>query len=195
MPPSPPFPGRLRFYTRGNSISFRFLRYHQPRHHLVRQVHRSQRVRLRPLPSNPPSSLANPPTAPHSYAYVEFAEPSLVANAVLLNETMFRGRLLKVRFYSPFPLSPYSLRIATRQVTPKRTNVPGMGARGRGRGRGCGGYRGGYQGVSSRPSLPILQRRVELTRVTWLVQHGGFSPYARGGGRGRGRGRGGPPMY
>lgn len=30
------------------------------------------------------------------YAYVEFAEPSLVANAVLLNESLFRGRLLKV---------------------------------------------------------------------------------------------------
>ena len=30
------------------------------------------------------------------YAYVEFAEPSLVANAVLLNETMFRGRVIKV---------------------------------------------------------------------------------------------------
>jgi len=30
------------------------------------------------------------------YAYVEFSEPSLVANAVLLNETMFRGRELKV---------------------------------------------------------------------------------------------------
>lgn len=62
------------------------------------------------------------------YAYVEFAEPSLVAQAVLLNESMFRGRLLK--------------------VTPKRTNLPGMSARGRGRGRGRGGYRGGYQGVS-----------------------------------------------
>ncbi|BGP37900.1 hypothetical protein JCM10449v2_001826 [Rhodotorula kratochvilovae] len=80
-----------------------------------------------------------------AYAYVEFADPSLVANAVLLNESMFRGRQLK--------------------VSPKRTNLPGMGARGRGRGRGRGGYRGGYQG------------------------HGGFSPYARGG-RGRGRGRG-----
>ena len=64
------------------------------------------------------------------YAYVEFAEPSLVAQAVLLNESMFRGRLLK--------------------VTPKRTNLPGMSARGRGRGRGRGGYRGGYQGVSDR---------------------------------------------
>ncbi|GAA6016603.1 hypothetical protein JCM11491_006012 [Sporobolomyces phaffii] len=85
-------------------------------------------------------------TGPKGYAYVEFAEPALVANAVLLNESLFRGRLLK--------------------VTPKRTNLPGMGARGRGRGRGRGGYRGGYQG------------------------HGGFSPYQRGRGGFRGRGRG-----
>ncbi|GAA5877433.1 hypothetical protein JCM16303_003330 [Sporobolomyces ruberrimus] len=85
-------------------------------------------------------------TGPKGYAYVEFAEPALVANAVLLNESMFRGRLLK--------------------VTPKRTNLPGMGARGRGRGRGRGGYRGGYQG------------------------HGGYSPYPRGRGGFRGRGRG-----
>ncbi|GAA5932659.1 polyadenylate-binding protein [Sporobolomyces koalae] len=85
-------------------------------------------------------------TGPKGYAYVEFAEPSLVANAVLLNESLFKGRLLK--------------------VTPKRTNLPGMSARGRGRGRGRGGYRGGYQG------------------------HGGYSPYPRGRGGFRGRGRG-----
>ncbi|SCV67048.1 BQ2448_5694 [Microbotryum intermedium] len=35
-------------------------------------------------------------TGPKGYAYVEFADPSLVANAVLLNESMFRGRLLKM---------------------------------------------------------------------------------------------------
>ncbi|KAL4954791.1 hypothetical protein BDW69DRAFT_162448 [Aspergillus filifer] len=72
---------------------------------------------------------------PKGYAYVEFAEPSLVAQALVLNESVFRGRNLK--------------------VTPKRTNLPGMGSRGRGRGRGRGygrggfprgGYRGGYRG-------------------------------------------------
>lgn len=42
-------------------------------------------------------ALADSPPSLFSYAYVEFAEPSLVANAVLLNESMFRGRLLKVR--------------------------------------------------------------------------------------------------
>lgn len=72
------------------------------------------------------------------YAYVEFTEPSLVAQALVLNESVLKGRNIK--------------------VTPKRTNVPGM-SRGRGRGgfprgRGFprgggftrGGYRGGYRG-------------------------------------------------
>ncbi|GKT60482.1 polyadenylate-binding protein 2 [Colletotrichum tofieldiae] len=73
------------------------------------------------------------------YAYVEFTEPSLVAQALVLNESVFKGRNIK--------------------VVPKRTNVPGM-SRGRGRGgirggrggfgRGGfpprGGYRGGYRG-------------------------------------------------
>ncbi|ODA80372.1 hypothetical protein RJ55_03330 [Drechmeria coniospora] len=55
---------------------------------------------------------------PKGYAYVEFTEPSLVAQALVLNESVFKGRNIK--------------------VTPKRTNVPGMT-----RGRGRGGYRGG----------------------------------------------------
>ncbi|KAG0251963.1 cytoplasmic RNA-binding protein [Mortierella polycephala] len=59
------------------------------------------------------------------YAYVEFADPSSVTNAMVLDESLFRARLLK--------------------VTPKRTNVPGMAAH-RGRGRGRGAYRGGYAG-------------------------------------------------
>lgn len=59
----------------------------------------------------------------------------------MLNESLFRGRLLK--------------------VTPKRTNFPGLAARGRGRGRG---FRGGFRG------------------------RGGYRP--RGSWRGRGRGRG-----
>jgi len=77
---------------------------------------------------------------PKGYAYVEFTEPSLVAHALLLNESVLRGRNLK--------------------VVPKRTNLPGMvgrgGRGGRGRGRGAfggrgfpprgGGYRGGYRG-------------------------------------------------
>jgi len=34
---------------------------------------------------------------PKGYAYVEFSEPSLVANAMVMNESLFRGRLIKVR--------------------------------------------------------------------------------------------------
>jgi len=61
---------------------------------------------------------------PKGYAYVEFTEPSLVAQALVLNESVFKGRNLK--------------------VVPKRTNVPGMtrggrGGLGRGGGRGRGG--------------------------------------------------------
>lgn len=36
------------------------------------------------------------------YAYVEFTEPSLVPNALVLNESVFRGRNLKVRLIWPF---------------------------------------------------------------------------------------------
>lgn len=62
---------------------------------------------------------------PKGYAYVEFTEPSLVAQALVLNESVFKGRNIK--------------------VTPKRTNIPGM-SRGRGRGgyRGGRGFRGGF---------------------------------------------------
>ena len=63
---------------------------------------------------------------PKGFAYVEFADSSFVENAAVLNESLFRGRLLK--------------------VTPKRTNVPGITTRGRGRGRGRGGFRGGPRG-------------------------------------------------
>ncbi|KZW03957.1 RNA-binding domain-containing protein [Exidia glandulosa HHB12029] len=62
---------------------------------------------------------------PKGYAYVEFAEPAFVQHATVLNESLFRGRLIK--------------------VTPKRTNIPGFNRGGRGGGRG--GYRGGYRGA------------------------------------------------
>lgn len=39
----------------------------------------------------------------YRYAYVEFAEPSLVAQALVLNESVFRGRNLKVS--TPFACS------------------------------------------------------------------------------------------
>ncbi|EPQ59540.1 RNA-binding domain-containing protein, partial [Gloeophyllum trabeum ATCC 11539] len=54
---------------------------------------------------------------PKGYAYVEFAEPEHVDAALALDNSLFRGRLIK--------------------VTAKRTNIPGFN-----RGRGRGGYRG-----------------------------------------------------
>ncbi|KAM5535684.1 hypothetical protein V8D89_010671 [Ganoderma adspersum] len=81
---------------------------------------------------------------PKGYAYVEFAEPDFIDAAVAMDNSLFRGRLIK--------------------VTPKRTNIPGFNARGRGRGGYRGGYRGGFRGGSY-----------------------GYNPYrARGRGRGRG---------
>jgi len=59
---------------------------------------------------------------PKGFAYVEFVDEESVANAVALNESLFRGRLIK--------------------VIAKRTNVPGFN-RGRGRG-GRAGFRGAF---------------------------------------------------
>ncbi|KAF9577843.1 cytoplasmic RNA-binding protein [Lunasporangiospora selenospora] len=98
---------------------------------------------------------------PKGYAYVEFSDASSVANAMVLNESLFRARLIK--------------------VTPKRTNIPGMAARGRGRGRG--GYRGGFAGHHPYGGS-----------FGGAPGYGHPPPYAGGGGyrgRGRGRGRGG----
>lgn len=33
---------------------------------------------------------------PKGFAYVEFSDPSLVSNAMAMNESLFRGRLIKV---------------------------------------------------------------------------------------------------
>eukprot|EP01084_Bolivina_argentea_P196645 337101_1 len=59
---------------------------------------------------------------PKGYAYIEFESVEGAETAVSLNESIFRGRQLK--------------------VTAKRQNIPGF-VRGRGRGRGRGGFRGG----------------------------------------------------
>ncbi|NXA45537.1 PABP2 protein, partial [Nothocercus julius] len=69
---------------------------------------------------------------PKGYAYIEFEEKSSVKAAVELDESMFRGRVIK--------------------VLPKRTNMPGISSTDRGRYRGRfharGGLsqRGGYYG-------------------------------------------------
>jgi polyadenylate-binding protein 2 len=59
------------------------------------------------------------------FAYIEFKDVESVQNALILNDTEFKGRQLK--------------------VTPKRTNVPAF-QRGRGRGRGMMNNRGGRGG-------------------------------------------------
>jgi len=67
---------------------------------------------------------------PKGFAYVEFAEPDFVGAAMALDNSLFRGRLIK--------------------VTEKRTNIPGFN-RGRGRGAHRGAYRGGYRGSTYSP--------------------------------------------
>ncbi|KAG9234373.1 hypothetical protein BJ875DRAFT_441325 [Amylocarpus encephaloides] len=86
---------------------------------------------------------------PKGYAYVEFTEPSLVAHALVLNESMFRGRNLK--------------------VVPKRTNLPGMT-----RGRGRGGMRGGGRGGFGRGGFPP---RGSYRGGYRGRGRGGYSPY------------------
>lgn len=84
---------------------------------------------------------------PKGYAYIEFASRDAVESALLLNDTMFRGRQLK--------------------VTPKRQNVRGFnmmrggrgggrGRGGRGRGRGRGPPRGGFRGGRGRGFHPYF---------------------------------------
>lgn len=87
------------------------------------------------------------------YAYVEFTEPSLVAQALVLNESVFKGRNIK--------------------VVPKRTNLPGMSRGGRG---GRGGFRGGrgfYGGGARGGYAPRASYRGGYRGRG----RGGYSPY------------------
>lgn len=89
-----------------------------------------------------------------SYAYVEFNEPSVVANALVLNESIFKGRNIK--------------------VVPKRTNVPGMsrGARG-----GRGGFRGARGGFGRGGYSPYPPRGGGYRGGFRGRGRGGFAPY------------------
>jgi polyadenylate-binding protein 2 len=76
---------------------------------------------------------------PKGFAYVEFADPNVVSNALALNDSLFKGRLIK--------------------VTAKRTNMPSFmrgGFRGGRGGRGGGGYRGGFRGGRGAPFRYVL---------------------------------------
>jgi len=77
---------------------------------------------------------------PKGFAYIEFADKDSLITSMALDESLFRGRQIK--------------------VTPKRTNRPGISStnrrpRGRGGPRGRGammGYNGGYAGFTPRGS-------------------------------------------
>ncbi|KAL8986923.1 MAG: hypothetical protein Q9177_003822, partial [Variospora cf. flavescens] len=102
---------------------------------------------------------------PKGYAYVEFTEPNLVAQALVLNESMFRGRNLK--------------------VVPKRTNVPGMTRGGRGGRGGSRGGRGGYMrgggydrgGYDRYDRAPYLPPRGGGYRGGYRGRPRGYAPY------------------
>lgn len=123
-------PGRLWRDARGHTGALPGVRDDQPRHDPLRQVHRTpegvsvvgagelrqpnlrqSKLHLLPFPFST-SCLTR------RYAYVEFAEPAIVQNALVLNESSFCGRIITVK--------------------EKRTNVPGMSMTNRGRGRGRG---------------------------------------------------------
>ncbi len=114
-------------------------------------------------PTNQP--LAAPQIA--GFAYVEFLEADAVEAACLLEGSELHGRALK--------------------VSPKRTNVPGMRARGGGRGRGRG--RGGGMPYGMPGGMPYGMMMMMPPMFGYGGGGGGYAP--RGGGRGRGRRGGG----
>jgi len=100
---------------------------------------------------------------PKGFAFIEFSEKDSIQNAVALNDSLFKGRQIK--------------------VTAKRTNRPGLSstdrgrARGRGRGfrgGGGGGFGGGYYMPSYNPFSSYRGRgrgAYRGRRASW------FSPY------------------
>ena len=87
---------------------------------------------------------------PKGFAYVEFTDKDSVQTAMALDDSLFRGRQIKVL---DVLLSEFCLMMIMFQVMPKRTNKPGITTtnrppRGRGfrggRGARSRGYGGGY---------------------------------------------------
>lgn len=82
------------------------------------------------------------------YAYVEFSDAGQVAQALVLNESEFRGRQIKVRVTD---CTVVGGRVTDEEkVVPKRTNLPGMTRGQRGGGRGGPPMRGGRGGFGPR---------------------------------------------
>jgi polyadenylate-binding protein 2 len=61
---------------------------------------------------------------PKGYAYVEFSEPSLVTQALVLNESVFRSRNLKVSFYGQRAASKVGRRLANKGDHRSSRNEP-----------------------------------------------------------------------
>nr|XP_014352615.1 PREDICTED: embryonic polyadenylate-binding protein 2 isoform X2 [Latimeria chalumnae] len=87
---------------------------------------------------------------PKGYAYVEFAEKDSVKMAMALDETLYRGRLIK--------------------VLPKRTNLPGVSSTDR------GGYRGRFRGRGG-PSSGAGYYRRYATRSRGRTYRSGNSEF------------------
>jgi len=93
---------------------------------------------------------------PKGFAYVEFQDEQSVFNAVLLNESLFRARQLK--------------------VIQKRTNVPGMGKdkgdyKGKGKGKPCSKGKGKGKGKGYAPWYPPAAGKYDYKGGK------GYSPY------------------
>ncbi|XP_027037378.1 polyadenylate-binding protein 2-B-like isoform X1 [Pocillopora verrucosa] len=91
---------------------------------------------------------------PKGFAYIEFADKESVENAVTMDDSLFKGRQIK--------------------VNPKRTNRPGISTtdRGSSRGRGRGrGFRGGlynpYANFMPRPRGRAMFRSVMFSLWCW----------------------------
>eukprot|EP01134_Creolimax_fragrantissima_P005265 CFRG5265T1 len=80
---------------------------------------------------------------PKGFAYIEFSDKNAVDNAQVLDESLFRGRQIK--------------------VTPKRTNVPGLKMRGRRARRASTGFSPyGYSGARGRSAPRFRNRRANF---------------------------------
>lgn len=104
---------------------------------------------------------------PKGFAYIEFESADSVASALLLNETEFKQRPLK--------------------ITSKRTNVPWFKQPNRGRGGrgGRGGFRGGRGGFMP---VPMPYGYAPMPYPMFYAPRGGGARGGRGGARGtRGR--------
>ncbi|XP_031788379.1 polyadenylate-binding protein 2 isoform X3 [Nasonia vitripennis] len=87
---------------------------------------------------------------PKGFAYIEFAERDSVQTAMAMDDSMFRGRQIK--------------------VMPKRTNRPGMSMTNR-------GVRGGYRGVTRGVSRGSAYFGYRPTRRPRSYRRGYYMPY------------------